>query len=181
MSEFFHPVDIGNPRVLNAAVLEAVDFVQAEGWDRPPSLFALVPLELVSDAVDLVEDPDRRRRNPLALVLQEDIPEHIPPGSEELGEFIAAIRWPKAVVGAVLAQEIRFVNSASDAVARPARLFSGILDDAGTGPELTLVQLRPSAEELEQDLFAQDRVELLGGENLAPGVTAALRASFDPD
>lgn len=42
-------------RPLNAALREAVDFVHAEGWDRPATLFALVPAELVQDV------PGRRR------------------------------------------------------------------------------------------------------------------------
>ncbi|MDN6845901.1 MAG: hypothetical protein L0M05_14205, partial [Corynebacterium variabile] len=61
---------------------------------------------------------------------------------------------------------------------RPARFFSGIVDG---GPARPLVQLRPTEEELDADPFGQDRVELLGGDNLAPGVIAALRASFEQD
>ena len=36
---------------LNRAVLEAIDFVHAEGWDAPPTLFALVPSRLLIDAL----------------------------------------------------------------------------------------------------------------------------------
>ena len=62
---------------------------------------------------------------------------------------------------------------------RAARLYSGILSDAqGAGAERTLVQLRPSEEELEADPFAQDKPQLLGGDDIAPGVIATLRATF---
>ncbi|WP_459611055.1 PPA1309 family protein [Corynebacterium urogenitale] len=173
--------DLHDIRVLNAALREAVDFVHAEGWDRPATLFGLVPHALVADA--LPSSFDEADANPLALVVQDGIPEHIRPGSEELGEFIATVRWPEPVVGAILAQEIVFVNSAegADATPRAARLFSGILDDGGDGAERSLIQLRPTEEELEADPFAQDKVELLGGDEIAPGVIATLRATFEQD
>lgn len=177
------PMNLNDDRPLNAALLEAVDFIQSEGWDRPATLFALVPTELVADALELTEE-----RNPLSLIVQDDLPEHIRPGSEELGEFVASIRWPKQVVGAILAQEISFVDSSQgeDAQAQQARLFSGILDagardgaeSAGMGAERTVLQLRPSEAELDADPFGQDKVELRGGEDIAPGVIAALRATF---
>ena len=34
---------------LNKAMREAVEFVHAEGWEAPPTLFALVPTSLVAD------------------------------------------------------------------------------------------------------------------------------------
>ena len=73
-------MNLNDDRILNAALMEAVDFIQAEGWDRPATLFALIPTELVADALELTED-----RNPLSLIVQDDLPEHIRPGSEELG------------------------------------------------------------------------------------------------
>lgn len=180
MAHFDHTLDLHDDRILNAAMREAVDFIHAEGWDRPATLFALVPHDLVADA--LVEAESEAPHNPLALVVQDDLPEHIEPGSEELGEFIATIRWPEQVLGAIVAQEIMFVNTAAGAEPEPraARLYSGILSDAqGSGAERTLVQLRPSEEELAADPFAQDKPQLLGGEDIAPGVIATLRATFD--
>ncbi len=175
---------MNNPdmRPLNAALMEAVDFIQAEGWDRPATLFALVPSALIADAIELDETA-----NPLSLVVQEDIPEHIRPGSEELGEFIATVRWPQGVVGAILAQEITFLNSAEGdgATPRAARLFSGIISDAtdmpAAGASRSLIQLRPTEAELEADPFGQDKVELLGGDEIAPGVIATLESTFEED
>lgn len=46
-------MNLNDDRILNAALMEAVDFIQAEGWDRPATLFALVPTELVADALEL--------------------------------------------------------------------------------------------------------------------------------
>lgn len=181
-------------RPLNAALREAVDFVHAEGWDRPATLFALVPAELVQDVLASGEggDDDGEDDAPLALVVQDDLPDHLRPGSDELGEYISTVRWPEVVVGAVLAQEILFRNSAegadassedaasSDAdEARQARLFTGVING---GPDRTLLQLRPTDADIEADPFAEDKVELLGGledNELAPGVTAMLRYTFE--
>ena len=178
-----------SPQALNRAVREAVDFVHAEGWDAPPTLFALVPTELVADALD----PDLLDESPLTVVVQEDLPEGIDGGSPELSDFIARTSWPEGVVGAVLAQEILIVapedadsvegltleevrTSAGSGAARQARLFTGVLDD---GPSLTLIQPRPTDAELaEKGPFAEDDVELRSGEGVADGVVAALRSTF---
>lgn len=164
-------------RPLNSALREAVDFVHAEGWDRPATLFALVPAELVQDALASGDDADE---SPLALVVQDGLPDHIRPGSDELGEYIATVQWPEVVVGAVLAQEIMFRNSAdTESVPRQARIFTGVING---GPDRTLLQLRPSQDDIDADPFAEDKVELLGGMDgaeIAPGVTAMLRYTFE--
>lgn len=174
-----------NDPALNAALREAVDFVHAEGWDRPPTLFALVPYQLIADA--LGPDAANPEAAPLALVVQDDLPDHIQAGSDELGEFIASLRWPEGVVGAILAQEIMFSNSAPDAddTPQPARLFSGVLAPAATTAQATgqrsLLQLRPTEAELDADPFGNEDLPLLGGDDIAPGVIATLLATFDPD
>ena len=50
-----HPIEF-SPQALNKAMLEAVDFVHAEGWDAAPTLFALVPTSLLIDHLDDPED-----------------------------------------------------------------------------------------------------------------------------
>lgn len=92
---------------------------------------------------------------------------------------------------------------------RPARLFSGVIreefaatnnsdfvvdellvddaDDSGDvqttgteGIEQTLLQLRPTEEELaDAGPFAEDDIQLRGGPGIAPGVIAALRHGLD--
>lgn len=176
-----------SPQALNRAVREAVDFVHAEGWDAPPTLFALVPTELVADVLD----PGLIDESPLTVVVQEELPEGIEGGSPELSDFIARTSWPEGVVGAVLAQEILIVAPddadavegmtleevrASATAARQARLFTGVLDD---GPALTLIQPRPTEAELaEKGPFAEDEVDLRDGTGVADGVVAALRSTF---
>jgi hypothetical protein len=161
------------PQALNQAMLEAVEFVHAEGWDAAPTLFALVPTRLLADQL---ADPDES--SPLTLVVQ-DLPEHILPGSDELGDYLSRLAWPAEIAGVVLAQEIMFRDAAlGDAPARPARLFSGVL--RAEDVELTLLQLRPTEEELaEAGPFAEDKIELRGGPEVAPGVLQALRYGLE--
>ena len=70
-------------QALNKAMMEAVEFVHAEGWDAGPTLFGLVPTSLLIDQLD----PDLADA-PLTLVVQ-DLPATILPGSEELAEYVA--------------------------------------------------------------------------------------------
>lgn len=163
------------PQALNKAMMEAVEFVHAEGWDAAPTLFALVPTRLLADQL---ADPDDSA--PLTLVVQE-LPGHILPGSDELGDYLSRLAWPAEVEGVVLAQEIMFREaSLADAPARPASLFSGVLRPEGV--ELTLLQLRPTEEELaEAGAFAEDDIELRGGPEVAPGVISALRFGLEQD
>ena len=163
-------------QALNKAMMEAVEFVHAEGWDAPPTLFGLVPTQLLVD--ELVDLDDS---SPLTLVVQ-DLPEHILPGSEELGEYVSRTAWPREVEGVILAQEIVFKDASQGdgAQPRPARLFSGVLRDEDV--EQTLLQLRLTEEELEErGAFAQDDIELRGGPGVAPGVLAALRYGLEQD
>ncbi|GAA3524550.1 PPA1309 family protein [Corynebacterium pilbarense] len=163
-------------QALNKAMMEAVEFVHAEGWDAPPTLFGLVPTQLLVDELGHLDDS-----SPLTLVVQ-DLPEHILPGSEELGEYVSRIAWPREVQGVILAQEIVFKDASAgeDAEPRPARLFSGVLREKDI--EQTLLQLRLTDEELEErGAFAQDDIELRGGPGVAPGVVAALRYGLEQD
>lgn len=156
--------------------MEAVEFVHAEGWDAPPTLFGLVPTQLLVDELGNLDDS-----SPLTLVVQ-DLPEHILPGSEELGEYVSRIAWPREVEGVILAQEIVFKDASAgeDAEPRPARLFSGVLREEDI--EQTLLQLRLTDQELEErGAFAQDDIELRGGPGVAPGVVAALRYGLEQD
>ncbi|MGP6175148.1 PPA1309 family protein [Corynebacterium sp. A21] len=161
-------------QVLNKAMLEAVEFVHAEEWDAAPTLFALVPSHLLSDQLDENED------SPLTLVVQDNLPDNLEAGSEALADYVSRIAWPTQIVGVVLAQEIKFRDtSSSDTAPRPARLFSGVLRSE---VELTLLQLRPTDDELaERGPFAEDEIELRGGPTVAPGVIEALRYGLELD
>ncbi|GAB3941779.1 PPA1309 family protein [Corynebacterium tapiri] len=165
-------------QALNSAMREAVDFIHAEGWDNPPTLFALVPTDLLGDHIDLTDES----ASPLSLVVQDSLPENLPAGSEELVDYCARAAWPEQVAGVILAQEIMFRDQSEgpNAPAREARLYSGVLRDSDI--HLTILQLRPTEAELaERGPFAEDEPELRGGPSVAPGVIEALRAGLERD
>lgn len=152
---------------LNRALLEAVDFVHAEGWNQQPTLFALVPSELLTGFLPAADEA------PLALVVQDNLPENLSPASPELAEYLSRVSWPEEVVGTILAQEIRFRDAQNpEEPAQPARLFSGVLRGE---VERTILQL-PKGEDAEEP-FAGDDYELRGG-NIAPEVLATLRETL---
>ncbi|MGD7002950.1 PPA1309 family protein [Corynebacterium halotolerans] len=162
-----------SPQALNKAMLEAVEFIHAEGWDASPTLFALVPSSLLADQLTDAED------SPLTLVVQDNLPQNLEAGSEALADYVSRLAWPAEIAGVVLAQEITFRDTTGDAQPQPARLFSGVLRSEA---ELTLLQIRPTDEELaERGPFAEDEIELRGGPTVAPGVIAALRYGLEQD
>lgn len=171
-----------SPGALNQAMREAVDFVHSEGWDAPPTLFALVPTRLLVDELDALDALGENAAAPLTLIVQDNLPDNLTAGSEALADYVSRIAWPQDVAGAILAQEIRFRDAAEgpEAPSRPARLFSGVLRPESV--ELTLLQMRPTEEELEAaGPFAEDQIELRGGPDVAPGVLAALRYGLEQD
>ena len=153
---------------------EAVDFIQAEGWDQPPTLFGLVPGEIIARETGTLINEEEEQN--LTLVVQ-DLPD-IGSG-DELHDYVARTTWPPTVAGAILAHEIMFTNAAEPGShPRKARLFSGIVNG---GPDLTLLQLRPTEEELDgAGAFGQDTLELLGGPDIAPEVIELLHSTFAP-
>jgi hypothetical protein len=183
---------------LGRCAREVADFVDGEGWGQVPQLFALVPTELLAAAEPGLLD-DLADGALLTPIQQHSLPEDITGGSPALDEFLATTTWPDGVVGCALVQEIVVLpptaesalddalvplladRDAADDAARAAahahpdrkdgRLIAAVLKD---GPSLTLLQLQPDED---ADPFAP--VELLLYEGLAPGIVAALHATFD--
>lgn len=96
---------VPSDRALARAVHEIVDFVDAEGWDRPPVMFALVPTVLLAAAEPSLADQldDGHEYTPIA---QESFPDDVEGGSPALEEFLATTSWPESVAGCALVQEV---------------------------------------------------------------------------
>jgi hypothetical protein len=163
---------------LTHVAAEIEDHVGRSGWDRGPTLFALVPTARVLD-----EDPDAAAligaqpgEHDLTPIEQEELPD----GS--LDEVLAQIGWPAAVAGCAVSQEIlvlppsaeqelaepvRATEAARHPERREARLVVAVLRDGGTGSVLRLRATDGDAD------------ELLTGADLAPNLAAALRATLE--
>ncbi|WP_429425467.1 PPA1309 family protein [Nocardia sp. GAS34] len=193
---------VDNPEsALYRCIREVAEFADAEGWDRPPQMFALVPTaDLVAAEPGLQDQLDEGAE--LTPIAQEPFPDDVT-GELALDEFLATTSWPEAVRGCVLVQQIVVLppdaeQTLDDAIAplladrdaadraardaaithpgrRDARLFAGVLRE---GVSLCLLQIRP--EEDEDDPFGND-IDLRTAPNLAPNLVQALAHTLEND
>ena len=171
----YQPVD---DRLI-ASLMDVERHVSSAGWDQPARLFALV-----TTATLLEVEPHLRGRVPEAMpdaltaIEQDEF--H---ATEDVVERLAGIFWPETVEGCALAMERAFLppeyedqipddpQEAAKFVAKhPAktdvRMVVGVLRD-GTHHGLARLTSNPD--------------DLLGGEDLVPGLTAALLDTFRSD
>jgi hypothetical protein len=160
--------------------------VAAGGWDQPARLFALVPTaQLIAHqpqlAATLGADPADRAPGALTAVEQDGMPPTV-----DLGSQLARIGWPETVLGAALAVE-RMVL--------PPEAQQQVHQAHGGGPgELEALAARPDRRDVrllvavlrdgraicllrQRDHDRDDQVAT--GPDLAPGLVAALRHTFD--
>jgi len=167
---------------LDQVAAEIEEFMAGAGWDRPPTLFALVPtrLLLADPAAAAVLCPSDQEATPdqLTPIAQQELPDG--PLDQALGQ----IGWPDEVAGCALGQEIvmlppsaepELTDLSPDAAAnwtaahperREARLVVVVLRDGSTA---SLLRLRATADSVD---------DLLTGTDLAPNLTGALLATF---
>ncbi|MFF0456788.1 PPA1309 family protein [Nocardia africana] len=191
-------VTVDNPSsALYRCIRDVAEFADAEGWDQPPQLFALVPTADLVAAEPTLEDQldDGAALTPIA---QEPLPDDLTGDSMALDEFLATTSWPPAVEGVVLVQQIVVLpptaeSTLDEAIAplladrdaadragrdaaqthperRDARLYAGVLRD---GVSLCLLQLRPEEDE------AFPELDLRTAPNLAPNLVDALRHTLE--
>jgi hypothetical protein len=93
--------------MLQAVAAEIEAFVGSAGWDRRPTLFALVPTRALAGDPAAVRflgedgaEPETIADSAITPIAQEDLPDG------PLDETLAQIAWPSAVVGCALSQEI---------------------------------------------------------------------------
>jgi hypothetical protein len=166
--------------LLAGAVAEIEAHVNAAGWDRRPTLFALVRAARFT-----ADDPATARRlgidqlsdEAFTPIEQEDLPE------DPLDEILAGIAWPDSIDGCAVSQEIVIlppsaepdidedapdaaVRAAQHPERREARLVVGVLRD---GSSMSLLRVR-STEDGDDDL--------LTGSDLAPNLVEALLATL---
>ena len=178
------PVDPDEQRdALVAALVDLERHVGAAGWDAPPRLFALVLTDVFAAA-----EPD------LAAELRlRTTTEGAPPGaltaieqegfrpSGDLVADLAQLEWPETVFGCAVSAERTFL---------PAGAEEGIPDDPRVAA--AYVAAHPDRQEI-RVVVGADRVgnrhgvarlvsnpgELLGAEDLVPGLGEALAHTLD--
>jgi hypothetical protein len=167
-------------RTLESAVAEVDDFMAAAGWDAPRRMFGLVETAaLLAAEPGLAGSVDAGSR--FTPIAQDDLP------GDDLTDALAGISWPEEVGGCVLALGILAGGTPDDlgneppsdinqrtaiprntkAPARTAegRLVAGVLRDVPGGACLLRWRNAPD--------------QPLTGSNLAPGLIAALHATFE--
>jgi hypothetical protein len=167
--------------VLDSAVADIEAHVHHNGWDQPPTLFALVRADQFTR-----DDPqtaarmgiDKAPADTLTFVEQDQLPD------TPLDEFLASVAWPDSVTGCVLTQEVVILppeaeNELSDddiadrALEHPdrreARLVVGVLRDGATA---TVLRIR-------SDTGGEGEDDLLTGAEMAPNLVEALLATFE--
>lgn len=166
-----------DPSRLIAALADVERHVGSGGWDQPARLFALVPTDQL-----LQLEPQLKDRLPehtgdsLTAIEQENFAAGV-----DVMERLAGIYWPGTVFGAALAMERAFLPpereselpaddaAAAEFVARheakiDVRVVVGVLRD---GAQHGLARLKSNPD------------ELLGAEDLVPGLAEALHATME--
>lgn len=160
---------------LAAAVAEVEEFAGTAGWDRPPSLFALVrTAELAAAEPSLVPELGIAEFTPIA---QDPLPD------TDLERALAQVSWPSAVSGCVLVQEIVVLppsaraglseeTAAAQAAEHPerteARLVAGVHRDGRRACLLRIRGTDPNGEPW----------PVLRGAELAPNLLDSLILTF---
>ncbi len=160
--------------------IETERHVAGGGWDQPPRLFALVPsADLAAREPQLAVTLDLSTPGALTAIEQEDIPTGT--GSADVTAILAQIGWPDEVAGAALVIERVVLPPGAEPPAdatmhdvlhhpqrRDIRLLAAALR---SGESVCLLRQR--------DHDADDMVAV--GDDIAPGLVAAVRATLADD
>lgn len=162
-----------------AALIEIERHVSTAGWDQPIRLFALVPTaELIAAAPELADQLVVTAPDALSSIEQDEFPV-----GPDLAAALGRIVWPVAVKGAAIATERSFL---------PADVESQIPADADEAA--SFVAEHPRREDVRVIVgvtregsrgsvvrLASKPEELLTGEDLVPGLAAALAHTLVDD
>ncbi len=166
-----------NNDALVAALLEIERHVGESGWDQPARLFALAPTEELLTAEPTLIEQLGADHPPghLSSIEQEGFHE-----GRDLVSALAHIGWPATVAGCVLAVERSFL---------PAGLEADIPDDDGAADYVAAHPDRHDVRVVTGALrsgayhsiarLRRDPGQLLGGQDMVPGLASALAATLD--
>jgi hypothetical protein len=157
---------------LDRVAAEIEQFVSGAGWDRPPTLFALVPTRLLladpAAAAVLGSSDQEAAPDQLTPIAQQELPDG------PLDQALARIGWPAEVAGCALSQEIVMLPPSAEPE----------LTDLGPDAAANWTAGHPERREARlvvvvlRDGTAESTDDLLTGTDLAPNLTGALLATF---
>jgi hypothetical protein len=165
---------------LTLAALDTERHVARSGWDQPVRLFALVPTQdLLAHEPHLAEGMAAHDAvvGALSAVEQDELPE-----SAGLEDLLGRIAWPPQVAGAALAVERIVVppEAERELPEDDTEALRAVAEHPGRADVRLLVAVtRDGAARCllrQRDHDSDDRVAL--GEDIAPGLVHALRATF---
>lgn len=160
-----HPPDDPLGDALRDAVAEVEQFVDADGWDAPRQLFALVRTEeLLAHEPALIGQIGSYDEDPAAQLSEfTPVQQGTPPG-DTVADALATIAWPDEVAGCVLVIEIGVED---DGKLAEGRLSVGVMRDRPGGACALRWRHAPTG-------------PVTYSPDLAPELIAALHATFEP-
>ncbi len=168
---------------LTLAALDTERHVARSGWDQPVRLFALVPTQdLLAHEPHLAEGMAAHDAvaGALSAVEQDELPQ-----ASGLEDLLGRIAWPPQVAGAALAVERIVVppEAERELPDDDDEALRAVAEHPGRADVRLLVAVtRDGAARCllrQRDHDSDDRVAL--GEDIAPGLVHALRATFTDD
>lgn len=173
-------------RALRAVVSEIENGAARVGWDRPPSIYALVPTaqlmttpEVPADVLADLETAWDGSDSHLSAILQESV------AGDELEELLPKLAWPDSVWGAALTVERVIVPPAVEEAAPedPDEALAFISNHPlATDVRLTIGVTREGDSWCAIRTRAFDDAGNVGtGETLVPSLVEALQIGFLPD
>lgn len=175
------PSSVPTTDPLDLVALDIERHVASDGWDQPHRLFALVPTEeLLREEPQLVDQDNLADLAPGALsaIEQEGLP-----ATSALESTLARVAWPDTVTGVALAIERIVVppEAERDLPSRPEEAVDHLAEHPNRQDVRLVVAVTRDGRAcclLRQR--AHDRDDRVArGSDIAPGLVAALRATFD--
>lgn len=167
---------------LARAVSDIDDHVAKLPWDGPVHLFALI-----RTAEALASDEQFAAELPGSIKVEaEGDPEHLTsveqdqlPEVDELEDLLARIAWPEAVAGAAIVVERIVLPPEAEAGLGPEADASAYLNHPQREDVRMVVGVLCSGETWSVLRMRHHEADVMGGENLVPGLAEALLATFD--
>lgn len=169
-----HPTAEDTSDALAAALMEIERHVASRGWDQPARLFALVrTADLVAAEPQLAAALDAEHRPEDAF---SSIEQDTWRAGEDVVEALQQIMWPETVDGCALVLERAFLpaDAEADLPQDPEEAARYVAEHPRRQDIRVVAGVLRTGEHLSLARLASDPEDLLGGPDLAPGLSELL-------